>query len=113
MGMERYGEGVLSWVDVGSPGQAAWKASCAGPVGRDGSGASPEAGGDTEWHLSGRTIGGVMPTAPGVPAAVARLQELGGVTLLGPSDIDPGRFTAVADPQGAACGLIGLIGLKD
>jgi uncharacterized protein len=33
--------------------------------------------------------------------AAARTQELGGTVLLPPMDIPVGRFTIVADPQGA------------
>ncbi len=33
--------------------------------------------------------------------AVAKVEELGGRLLMGPVDIEPGRFAVVADPQGA------------
>lgn len=76
-----------------------------------------------EWLHGGRTIGGLMPmTGPewsGVPphwmlylhaadcdAAAARLKELGGSVCVPPSDIPKvGRFSVVADPQGATFSL--------
>jgi uncharacterized protein len=39
---------------------------------------------------------------PDADQAAARAQELGGTVLLPPMDIPIGRFTVVADPQGAA-----------
>jgi predicted enzyme related to lactoylglutathione lyase len=33
--------------------------------------------------------------------AVARIAELGGSTMVGPTDIEPGRFAVVTDPTGA------------
>jgi hypothetical protein len=72
----------------------------------------------TEFLLEGRSIAGMMPRPEGMPAeappmwlvyfavedcdaAVARVQELGGVLHLPPMDIPPGRFAMVADPHGA------------
>jgi len=81
----------------------------------------------TEWKLGGRSVGGMMPKTPEMPAemppswgvyfavddtdaAVAKVQELGGSLLMGPADIEPGRFAVVADPQGAVFNLIRLKG---
>ncbi|HUO49720.1 MAG TPA: VOC family protein, partial [Acidimicrobiales bacterium] len=90
--------------------------------------AGPEGGhGYTEWQLGGRTIGGMMPKTADMPAemppswgvyfavadadaAVGRIQALGGTLLMGPVDIDPGRFAVVADPQGAVFNVIALRG---
>lgn len=74
--------------------------------------------GYTEFQLGGRTICGMMERPEGVPAEVppnwsvyfavddcdasmAKVTELGGAVLMGPIDIDQGRFAVVADPQGA------------
>ncbi len=71
-----------------------------------------------EWKLSGRSIGGLMLKPPTIPAevppywgvyfavddadrAAARVGELGGSVMMGPTDIEPGRFAVAADPAGA------------
>jgi hypothetical protein len=83
------------------------------------------AGAYTEWKVSGRSIGGMMEKPPMLPAevppfwavyfsvadtdaAVARVAELGGSTLMPPMDIEPGRFATVADPTGATFNVITL-----
>jgi predicted enzyme related to lactoylglutathione lyase len=38
--------------------------------------------------------------------AVARVNELGGSTIVPPMDIEPGRFAAVQDPTGALFSVI-------
>lgn len=64
------------------------------------------------------SVAGAMETAPGTPAeapsmwgvyftvadcdeSVARAQQLGGALVVGPMDIDMGRWALLADPQGA------------
>jgi len=89
---------------------------------------TPEgAHGYTEWKLAGRTIGGMMAKTPEMPAemppnwgvyfavadaeaAVAKVQQLGGSLLMGPTDIDPGRFAVMADTQGAVFNVIEMKG---
>jgi predicted enzyme related to lactoylglutathione lyase len=83
------------------------------------------AGAYTEWKLSGRSIGGMMARPAEMPAevpdcwnvyfcvddcdaVVARVQELGGQLLMGPMDIEPGRFAMVADPQGGTFNVMRL-----
>jgi predicted enzyme related to lactoylglutathione lyase len=78
-----------------------------------------------EFQLGGESIAGgmeMMPTVPpqvpsywmayfGVPdvdAAFARAIELGARELVSPMDFPGGRFAVVADPQGAAFGLLSL-----
>jgi hypothetical protein len=71
----------------------------------------------TAFTLGGLLVGGGHAPAPGedpsprwsvafwvadADEAAARTQELGGTVLLPPMDIPVGRFTIVADPQGAA-----------
>lgn len=83
------------------------------------------AGAYYEWKLGGRSIGGMMPKPPHMPAevpphwgvyftvtdadqAAARVTELGGSVLVPPMDIEPGRFSAVIDPTGAAFNVIAM-----
>jgi hypothetical protein len=47
-------------------------------------------------------IGGGHAPAPQEDRAAAKAQELGGTVVLPPMDVPAGRFTIVADPQGAA-----------
>jgi predicted enzyme related to lactoylglutathione lyase len=77
----------------------------------------------TEWHLDGRTIGGMMGMGdmfpPQVPphwlpyfavadcaATAARAQELGAQLRVPPTEIEPGTFAVIADPQGAVFAVI-------
>lgn len=81
--------------------------------------------GYTEWKLGGRPIGGMMQKPASVPAevppfwmvyfavddadaAAARVTELGGAVMMGPMDIEPGRFAVVADPSGAVFSVMKL-----
>ena len=83
---------------------------------------SPQ-GSYTEWQVNDRSIAGAMggQLPPGVPpnwvtyftvadadAAVSKIKELGGNVLMGPTDIEIGRFAVVADPQGAAFAVIAV-----
>ena len=79
----------------------------------------------TEWKLGGRSIGGMMRKPPTMPdevpsywgvyfavedadAAVKRITELGGSVMVGPMDIEPGRFASVADPSGAMFNVMAM-----
>jgi predicted enzyme related to lactoylglutathione lyase len=79
----------------------------------------------TEWKLNGTTIGGMRAIGdmdpPGMPAnwlvyfvtddtdaAVGRVTAGGGQVMMPPTDIPPGRFAIVSDPQGAMFALIKL-----
>ena len=42
--------------------------------------------------------------------SVAKVQELGGTLVVGPMDIEPGRFAVVTDPQGATFAVIRMAG---
>ena len=79
-----------------------------------------------EWQLDGRPVGGMMPMVgdewPGpdelpshwmvyfavddTDAAAARCAELGGEVPVPPTDIPPGRFAVLTDPQGAVFSVI-------
>lgn len=82
-------------------------------------------GGYTEWQLNGRTIGGMMPRPPTIPAkvppfwgvyfavpdtdaAVAQITDLGGNLVMPPTDIPQGRFAVAADPTGAVFNIIAV-----
>lgn len=41
-------------------------------------------------------------------AATERVTELGGEVTMQPTDVPPGRFAMVKDPQGATFGIIAL-----
>jgi predicted enzyme related to lactoylglutathione lyase len=79
--------------------------------------------GYTEFLLGGESIAGAWEMNPAVPPdvpsywqvyfavddvdeAYRRAIELGGTEMLGPSDFPGGRFAIVADPEGAAFGLL-------
>jgi predicted enzyme related to lactoylglutathione lyase len=79
----------------------------------------------TEWQIGGRSIAGMMLKPPTMPAqvpphwavyfavadtdlAAARVAELGGTVMMPPTDIEPGRFSAVLDPTGAAFNIIAM-----
>ena len=78
-----------------------------------------------EWKLNGRSIGGMMPKPPMIPAeappfwgvyfsvtdtdqTVARVTELGGSVMVPPTDIEPGRFAVVTDPTGATFSVMAM-----
>ena len=80
-----------------------------------------------ELHAaSGRLIGGLMPmigemwpaeipnhwmvyfAVSDTDAAAARVAELGGAVQVPPTDIPPGRFSVVSDPQGGHFSIIAL-----
>ena len=77
----------------------------------------------TEWKLGDKTIAGMMTMPDMVPAevpahwlvyfgvddtdaTVSKATELGASTLVPPTDIPPGRFAVLADPDGAAFAVI-------
>jgi len=77
----------------------------------------------TEWKLGDRSVAGMMAMPEMVPAevpaywlvyfavddtdaTVAKANETGATTLLPPTDIPPGRFAVLADPDGAAFAVI-------
>ncbi len=79
----------------------------------------------TEWKVGDRSVGGMMQKPPMMPAdvpphwgvyfsvdgtdaAMDRVKELGGQVIMGPMDVEPGRFAVVSDPQGAVFNIITL-----
>jgi len=78
----------------------------------------------TEWHLNGKSIGGMMKTPAQVPAAVppfwlsyftvadtnatvSKAQELGATVMMPATDIPQGRIAVLTDPAGATFAVIG------
>jgi uncharacterized protein len=79
----------------------------------------------TEWKIGDRTIGGMREMGAGDPpsmpphwlvyfavadadASAGKVSASGGQVLVPPMTIDPGRFSVVADPQGAPFAIIAL-----
>ena len=79
----------------------------------------------TEFKLDGDSVAGMMQMPDMVPAdvpphwlvylavddtdaSVAKCEELGGTVRVPPMDIEPGRFSVLADPQGATFAVIRL-----
>ncbi len=77
----------------------------------------------TEWRRGETTVAGMLPMPEMVPAevpdhwlvyfavddtdaTVATAAKAGGTTLMPPTDIPPGRFAVLADPEGAAFAVI-------
>jgi predicted enzyme related to lactoylglutathione lyase len=77
----------------------------------------------TEWRLGEKPVAGMMTMPEMVPAevpahwlvyfgtddtdaTVAKADKLGATTLVGPTDIPPGRFAVLMDPDGAAFAVI-------
>lgn len=87
----------------------------------------PMAGNDyTEFRMADRSIAGMMPmegdawpddtpnhwlvyfAVDDCEAAVARVEELGGKVAVAPTEVPPGTFALVSDPQGATFGVIAM-----
>jgi predicted enzyme related to lactoylglutathione lyase len=79
----------------------------------------------TEWKVGERTVGGMMEIGEHMPAempahwlvyfavadcdaTVDKAKELGGAVFVPPTDIPPGRFAVLADPQGAPLAVMKL-----
>ena len=77
----------------------------------------------TEWRIGEKSVAGMMTMPDMVPAEVpahwlvyfgtedtdataAKASELGAMTLVPPTDIPPGRFAVLMDPDGAAFAVI-------
>lgn len=79
----------------------------------------------TEWMVGDRPVAGMMPMDERWPAdlpshwmvyfgvedtdaAAARAEQLGGTVAVPPTDIPPGRFAVLSDPQGAMFSIIAM-----
>jgi uncharacterized protein len=120
MQVERYDNGIPSWVDVSSPDLDASRAFYGGLLGWECPVGPPEAGGYSVCELGGKTVAGVGPQMnPDFPPAwmsyvnvdsaddtVAKIKASGGTVFAGPMDVmDAGRMAVFADPVGAVLGL--------
>ena len=84
----------------------------------------------TEWTVDGRSIGGMMPRPPDMPAeippywlayftvadaddAAKEIERLGGTVVLQPMDVEPGRIAVAQDVGGATFGVIRFTEMPD
>jgi predicted enzyme related to lactoylglutathione lyase len=115
MEVDKYEEGVPSWVDLGTSDIEGGIRFYGELFGWEAPQLAPEAGGYRVCTLKGRPVAGLGPQMnPGPPvwatyvntadadAAAARLTGHGGAVLAGPFDVlDAGRMAVLADPSGA------------
>lgn len=117
--------GAFSWTELVTTDVDAAKAFYGEVLGWGGETHGEGAGAYTEWQVNGRSIGGMMQKPPMMPAEVPphwmvyftvtdtdatidQIKALGGSLVMGPMDIEPGRFAVVVDPDGAAFAVITL-----
>jgi predicted enzyme related to lactoylglutathione lyase len=110
--------GALSWNELNTRDVEGSKAFYAGVFGWEPVTQGEEPGAYTEFKLEGNSVAGMMQMPDMVPrevpphwlvyfavddtdASVARCEERGGSVRVPPMDIEPGRFSVLADPQGA------------
>ncbi len=120
MEIERYDDGVPSWVDLGSPDLAKTKEFYGGLFGWDCPEGPAEAGGYAVCELRGKMVAGLGPLMnPDFPpfwvnyvnvesadATIAKVKDNGGTVFVEPMDVlDAGRMALFADPLGAVIGL--------
>ncbi len=120
MEVQRYENGVPSWVDMGSADLAGAKEFYRGLFGWNAPDGPPEAGGYTVCDIGGKTVAGLGPTMnPSAPPhwstyvnvdsaddTIARVEANGGTVYVAPMDVmEAGRMAVFADPAGAAIGL--------
>jgi predicted enzyme related to lactoylglutathione lyase len=123
-GFNAEGSGTFAWVELSSRGIDAALPFYTGLFGW-GTHASdmPDGSSYVEFQVDGTSIAGAQAMPAMVPAEVpsywlvyfgvedvdaafARVLELGGSEMLSPMDFPGGRFAIVADPEGAAFGLL-------
>jgi uncharacterized protein len=119
--------GTFCWNELITTDLDASKAFYKAVFGWDGEDMGPPGGPPayTEWKLAGKSVGGMMAKNADMPAdmppnwgvyfavadtdaSVAKAQDLGGSVLMGPADIEPGRFAVVADDLGAVFNILRL-----
>ena len=113
MEIERYDDGVPSWVDLGSTDLAKSKEFYWGLFGWNCPEGPPEAGGYSVCDLGGKTVAGLGPKMnPAMPTvwiayvnvdsaddAVAKASANGGTVFMPPMDVmEAGRMAVFADP---------------
>jgi hypothetical protein len=117
--------GAFAWNELNTrdlPASTAFYAEVFGWVPHD---AAMEGMEYTEWQLDDKPVAGMMTMPEMVPAevpgywlvyfgvddtdaTVAKATELGATALVPPTDIPPGRFAVLADPDGATFAVIRL-----
>jgi len=120
MELEKYEEGVPSWVDLGTPDLPKAKDFYRGLFGWNTPDGPPEAGGYAVCDIGGQTVAGLgpnmNPAAPphwstyvnvaGADDTIAKVEANGGMVYMAPLDVmEAGRMAVFADPEGAAIGL--------
>jgi uncharacterized protein len=120
MEIERYDNGIPSWVDLGAADLAQAKVFYGGLFGWNTPEGPPEAGGYSVCDLDGKTVAGLGPNmAPGAPPhwttyvnvdsaddTIAKVEANGGTVYVPPMDVmEAGRMAIFADPTGAAIGV--------
>lgn len=115
--------GAFSWNELNTRDLAASKSFYTAVFGWEANDMALEGMAYTEWKLGENSVAGMLPMPDMVPAevpnhwlvyfgvddtdaAVAKAGELGGTVIVPPTDIPPGRFAVVADPDGAAFAVI-------
>ncbi len=119
MEIERYENGVPSWVDLGSTDQAKSKEFYGNLFGWNCPEGPPEAGGYSVCDLGGKTVAGLGPQMnPAMPAVwvtyvnvdsaddtVAKVSANGGTLAMPPMDVmEAGRMALFSDPSGPSSG---------
>ncbi len=120
MEVERYENGVPSWVDMGSPDLAKAKQFYGALFGWNTPDGPPEAGGYSVCDLGGKTVAGLGPKMdPNMPTVwmtyvnvdsvddtITKITANGGTVLAPAMDVmEAGRMAIFADPLGAVIGL--------
>lgn len=124
IGAEFAGEaGGFVWTELSTRDLSGAKAFYAAVFGWDPVGLDMGGMEYTEWHLAKAPVAGMMPMPEMVPAevpsywlvyfgvddpdaAAGKAVELGGTMLVAPTDIPPGRFAVLTDPDGATFAVI-------
>jgi uncharacterized protein len=106
MEVERYEDGVPSWVDLGCDDLSAAKDFYRGLFGWNTPEGPPEAGGYAVCDLGGKTVAGLGPNMnPTAPPHWSTYVN-GGTVFMPPMDVmEAGRMAVFADPTGAVIGL--------
>ena len=120
MEVQRYEDGIPSWVDLGSSDVNGAREFYHGLFGWNAPEGPPEAGGYTVCDIDGKTVAGLGPNMnPAAPPhwstyvnvdsaddTVAKVEANGGTVYVAPLDVmDAGRMAVFADTEGAVIGL--------
>ena len=120
MELERYDNGVPSWVDLSSPDLPKSREFYGALLGWNCPEGPPEAGGYSVCDIGGKSVAGLGPQMnPDMPAmwmsyvnvdsaddTIAKVKANGGTVFVEPMDVmEAGRMAVFADPMGAVIGL--------